>query len=118
MRWPWPPRRSLPHIRLVLDLANPDRCTLDGATVRLRPAEFALLAALAQHPGRALTWARLYCEIWTAETFVEPGQLYSHRSRLAKALGDPRLIETVPKHGLRLALQPHQVHVIHDADPP
>lgn len=115
MRWPWQPRRSLRTLRLALELDNPDRCTLDGITVRLRPAEFALLVALAASPGRAVTWSRLYAAIWSTECFVEPGQVYSQASRLRRALSlaapGEHLIETVPKHGLRLALAPAQVRL-------
>ena len=82
--------------------------------MQLRPAEFKLLKALAQQPGKCVTYDDIYEQIWGDEHLVESAQIYSHRSRLARkfhqAMPDgPQLLITVPKHGLMLDLTPEQV---------
>ena len=40
----------------------------DGATVRLTPIEFRLLAVLAKHPGMVVTHRQLLTEVWGRRT--------------------------------------------------
>jgi helicase len=101
---------------LRLDLDRPDRVLLGGCVVPLRPAEFRLLAALAERPGKCIAYDVLYERMWTGDRFVEPGQLYSHRSRLKAKMREAapeavteQLLVTVPRHGLMLDLPPEQV---------
>ena len=60
----------------------------------------------------------LYDRMWDGDRFVEPGQIYSHRSRLcgklAEALPDRdarQIVITVPRHGLMLNLPKEEVVV-------
>lgn len=97
---------------LVLDDDNPDTCTVDGQTVRLRPAQFRLLRSLCDHPRKCVRWSTLYAALWPGERLAEPAQMYSIASRLRTALGNRVPIETVPKVGLRLALDPAQIVLV------
>ncbi len=100
---------------LVVDSARPDQVLVDDRPVALRPAEFRLLSVLADHPGACVSYEDIYQGMWGAEQFVEPAQIYSHRSRLARKLADllpdRELLRTVPKRGLMLDLRPEQVLV-------
>ncbi|HUS80560.1 MAG TPA: DEAD/DEAH box helicase [Armatimonadota bacterium] len=108
-------RPVLDHL-LVVDTSRPDRVTIADRPVALRPAEFKLLWVLAGQAGRCVSYEDIYEGMWGAEHFVEPAQIYSHRSRLARKLEgllpDRRdLLVTIPKHGLMLDLPPEQVLV-------
>lgn len=103
---------------LVLDEDRPDEAVFHGQRVALRPAEFRLLRVLAENPGKCVRYATLYARMWDGDTLVEPGQLYSHRSRLSAKLrraitGSEAegVLVTVPKHGLRLNLLPEEVRI-------
>ncbi len=101
---------------LVVDHTRPDQIMIGDHPVSLRPAEFKLLTVLADQPGRCVSYEDIYQGMWGAEHFVEPAQIYSHRSRLASKLvglfPDGRdLLVTVPKRGLMLALTSEQVLV-------
>lgn len=101
---------------LVIDSRRPDRVLLDGTPIELRPAEFRLLQALATRPQCCVEYEAIYQQMWGDETFVEPAQIYSHRSRLAKKLaraaeGGRELLRTIPKRGLMLDLPPELVSV-------
>ena len=78
--------------------------TRDGHNVPLAPKTFELLLLLAQRPGRAFSKHELMTSLWP-DTFVEEANLSFQISVLRKALGaDAGLIETVPKHGYRFAV--------------
>jgi Tol biopolymer transport system component/DNA-binding winged helix-turn-helix (wHTH) protein len=76
----------------------------DGQPVTLAPKTFDLLVVLVESGGRALSKAELMHSLWP-DTFVEEANLASQISTLRKTLGEdgPKWIETVPKHGYRLA---------------
>ncbi len=105
-----------PSARLVIDADRPDRILLDGQPVELRPAEFRLLRVLAAEPRSCVEYEDIYHGMWGDETFVEPAQIYSHRSRLASKLSDTvpgaaDLLRTIPKRGIMLDLPPEHVRV-------
>lgn len=90
---------------VVVDL-DQRRVTKAGATVRLSPKEFELLARLALSPGKVLTHKELLVGVWGAahaedtqylRVFV--GQL---RQKLEDDPGKPALIVTEPGVGYRL----------------
>lgn len=102
--------------RLVIDADRPDRVLLDGRPVELRPAEYRLLRVLAEAPRSCVDYEAIYAGIWGEETFVEPAQIYSHRSRLASKLGEAvpgaaEILRTIPKRGIMLDLPPERVSV-------
>jgi len=100
---------------LIPDARRPDQALLRDQPVPLRPAEFRLLRVLAEQPGKCVAYDDIYRKMWGGEHFVEPAQIYSHRSRLGQKLlgalparAEP-LIRTLPTHGLMLDLGPEQV---------
>jgi DNA-binding response OmpR family regulator len=109
---------SNPTVTLVIDRDRPHEIRYYGVCINVRPAEFRLLAALATRPGKCLSWEALYAEMWGDEPLAEPGQLYSHLSRLRTKLGkqvpsvEPdKILVTVPKRGLMLNLESEAVVV-------
>lgn len=100
--------------RLIVEESRPDRIILDDQPVELRPAEFRLLRTLARQPQQCIDYEAIYRSMWGGETFVEPAQIYSHRSRLAskleEAAADGRdLVRTIPTRGLMLDIPPEGV---------
>ena len=113
-----PGARGGPALRL--DLARPLEATFYGTQVSLRPAEFHMLQALAQRPGECVPYEQLFRGMWGDEPFVYAGQLYSHRSRLARKLrsaanarseADEDVLVTVRTHGVMLNLRADDVAV-------
>ncbi|MHB8996266.1 MAG: DEAD/DEAH box helicase [Armatimonadota bacterium] len=108
----------LEETALVLSADRPDLAVYYGQNVALRPAEFRLLRMLAENPGKCIRYDTLYNYMWDGDRLVEPGQIYSHRSRLCGKLAialperDPKkVVVTVPRHGLMLNLRKEEVKV-------
>ena len=76
----------------------------DGEPVALRPKEFAVLVALVENHGHALTKDELLKGVWSGQ-LVEEGNLNRQISTLRRALGETsnelQYIETIPKVGYR-----------------
>lgn len=90
---------------LAIDLRT-RRVTVAGATVKLTPKEFDLLALLASHPGRVMTHRQILTKIWgpahvedTPYLRVFIGQL---RAKIETDSAAPRLILTEPGVGYRM----------------
>ena len=80
--------------------------TRDGAPVALGQRALAVLAALAEAPGRTVTKEALLARAWPG-TIVEEGNLTVQIASLRKALGpDHDWIVTVPRSGYRLSPAP------------
>lgn len=81
----------------------------ETARVRLAPKASALLALLASGPGRVVTRDEICAALWP-DVVVADDSLARLVSSLRKALGDdpraPRFIETLPKRGYRLVIDP------------
>jgi TolB-like protein/DNA-binding winged helix-turn-helix (wHTH) protein/Tfp pilus assembly protein PilF len=81
----------------------------EGVKIRLQEQPFRLLALLLEHPGEVVTRDELRRRLWPEDTFgaFDDG-LNTAIKKLRDALGDsaeePRLIETLPKHGYRFIL--------------
>jgi DNA-binding response OmpR family regulator len=102
------PEPESPPLRfgeLVIDEARHE-VTLDGEALALTPREFALLLALAAHPGRVFTREQLLDRVWGDEYYddhvvdVHVGNL---RKKLAEDPAAPRFIDTVRGIGYRFA---------------
>ena len=91
---------------LLIDHARRE-VTLAGQPLALTPLEFALLTALAAHPGRVFTRAQLLERVWGDDYFGDDHVVDVHIANLRKKLGDdpagPRTIETVRGVGYRFA---------------
>jgi DNA-binding winged helix-turn-helix (wHTH) protein len=76
----------------------------DMKRIALIPKDFAMLAYLATHPHRLVSYEELFNAVWTG-TVVSHGVLKVHACRIRRALNDtaasPRFIETVPRQGYR-----------------
>lgn len=71
-----------------------------GEAVALTPKVFDTLVYLVENTGRLITKDEFMKQVW-ADAFVEDATLAQSISQLRKALGDPDVIETVPKMGYR-----------------
>jgi len=100
-----PAQRVVTVGNLVVDLDRQE-VTLNGALVTLRPREFSLLAALAQHPGHVHSRARLLDVAWPGRYNVDERSVDVHVSRVRKHLGPtaPR-IESVSGIGYKIVDQ-------------
>src|SRR5215467_9076464 len=78
-----------------------ERILLRGSEpVALTPKVFDTLVLLVENSGRLVTKDDFMRQVW-ADAFVEDATLVQSISQLRKALGDPEIIETVPKKGYR-----------------
>ena len=78
-----------------------ERILLRGSEpVALTPKVFDTLVLLVENAGRLVTKDDFMRQVW-ADAFVEEATLAQSISQLRKALGDPEIIETVPKKGYR-----------------
>jgi DNA-binding response OmpR family regulator len=86
---------------LVVDTAQ-RRAWRAGRPVDLSPKEFGVLELLAAARGRAVPAEELIERVW--DEFADPftTAVKITISRLRAKLGDPPLIETVPKSGYRI----------------
>ncbi len=88
---------------LLIDEAQHE-VTLHGQPVELTAREFALLLALARHPGRVFTRAHLLERVW-GDTYYDEHVVDVHvgnlRKKLEADLAHPQYIETVRGVGYR-----------------
>ena len=90
------------HLRHKLVLSGTG-AALDGALVRLAPARYAVLKALAREPGRISSRRELLAELPSGHATHEPAL----EAAVARLRGAVRvdLVRTVVKRGYRLAAQ-------------
>jgi TolB-like protein/DNA-binding winged helix-turn-helix (wHTH) protein/Flp pilus assembly protein TadD len=77
-----------------------------GLKIRLPDQSFQILRALLTRPGELVTRDELRQLLWTAETFVDfevglNSAVRKLREALDDSAGQPRFVETVPRHGYR-----------------
>jgi DNA-binding response OmpR family regulator len=91
----------LRHGDLVVDTARRRACRA-GRPLDLAPKEFGVLELLLASGGRAVSAEELLARVW--DEFADPftTAVKITISRLRAKLGDPPLIETVPKAGYRI----------------
>lgn len=87
-----------------------DACLWQGTErIALIPKDFSMLAYLATHPQRLVSYEELFNAVWK-ETVVSHGVLKVHLCRIRRALHDdatnPHFIETVPRQGYRFIASP------------
>src|SRR5215204_4906865 len=68
--------------------------------IHLPPKVFDTLFLLVENAGKLVGKEAIVQKVW-ADSFVEDNNLQQHISQLRKVLGDPSLIQTVPKRGYR-----------------
>jgi DNA-binding response OmpR family regulator len=117
-RGSWPRERPSSRIargrhRLALQLGNGYELDLvahallrEGRPIHLRPKEFALLAMLAAHPGRAYTRRQLLDRVWGSEQASQPRTVDVHvrwlRAKIEAQPDRPVRLVTVRGVGYRL----------------
>src|SRR5258708_33829345 len=91
----------LRHGDLEVDTAR-HRASRAGRPLDLMPKEFGVLEGLVASGGRAVSAEELLERVWDefADPFTSAGKITV--SRLRAKLGDPPLIETVPRSGYRI----------------
>ena len=77
---------------LVLDRQHPGTIEFQGKGVKLTSKQFWLLTALAESPGKCVSYDALYNKVWGDEVSVELQQLSYHKSQLLKKM-QPRRTE-------------------------
>jgi DNA-binding response OmpR family regulator len=91
----------LEHADLVLDTAR--RCAYRaGKPLVLRPKEFGVLELLLAAQGRVVPAEELLERVWDDATDPFTAAVKVTISRLRAKLGDPPVIETIPKAGYRI----------------
>ncbi len=83
--------------------------TLRGEEVRLTPIEYKLLATLAAHAGRVMTYQQLLKEVWGPRLATQKQYLHVYmghlRAKLERNPAHPRWLMTEPGVGYRLRLE-------------
>ncbi|GGN06071.1 DNA-binding response regulator [Thermus composti] len=102
-------RKALRRGPLFLDLERME-ASLEDRPLPLTRREFALLAFLAQHPGRVYTREELLEAVWGPDYLGTPRTVDQHILQLREKLGEnpkaPRFIETVRGLGYRFREAP------------
>jgi DNA-binding response OmpR family regulator len=101
---------------LVVDQKHPGTIEFQGNGVKLTSKQFWLLAALAESPGKCVSYDALYNKVWGDQVSVELQQLSYHKSQLLKKIGRvaPKsnvktLITPVSGEGMVLNLRPDEI---------
>ena len=90
---------------LALDTST-HRVTWQGASLKVGPTEFKLLAYLMQNAERVHSRSQLLDKVWGDHVFIEERTVDVHVKRLREALGQAApMIETVRGAGYRLTAQ-------------
>jgi DNA-binding winged helix-turn-helix (wHTH) protein len=97
-----------------LDLRTAELSSAASKTT-LPEQPFRILTLLLEHAGEVVTREALRKELWSDDVFVDfQDSLNSAIRRLRLALGDsadnPRILETLPRHGYRLKIPTQQVN--------
>jgi helicase len=101
---------------LVVDQRHPGTIEYQGKGVKVTSKQFWLLAALAESPGKCVSYDALYNKVWGDEISVEQQQLSYHKSQLLKKINRvaPKsnvktLITPVSGEGMVLNLRPDEI---------
>jgi len=102
------PRRRLTFAEVVIDV-DAHEVSVEGAPVELTPSEYAILLALAQRPGRAMTRRQLVEVALPEDADPLERTVDSHVTRIRKKLGaSGAWVETVWGAGYRLRVAPRR----------
>ena len=86
---------------LVVDQRHPGTIEFQGKGVKLTSKQFWLLAALAESPGKCVSYDALYNKVWGDEVSVELQQLSYHKSQLLK-----KISRVAPKSNVKTLITP------------
>ena len=103
---------------LIVDPKHPGTIEFQGKGVTLTSKQFWLLAALAETPGKCVSYDALYNKVWGDEVAVELQQLSYHKSQLLKKISRvaskssvKTLITPVSGEGMVLNLRPDEISI-------
>jgi replicative superfamily II helicase len=103
---------------LVVDQRHPGTIEYQGKGVKVTSKQFWLLAALAESPGKCVSYDALYNKVWGDQISVELQQLSYHKSQLLKKIrrAAPKsnvktLITPVSGEGMVLNLRPDEISI-------
>ncbi len=101
---------------LVVDRKHPGTVEYRGKNVKLTSKQFWLLAALAESPGKCVSYDSIYDKLWGNEVAVEMQQISYHKTQLLKKISRvaPKsnmktLITPVSGEGMVLNLRPEEI---------
>jgi helicase len=110
--------KSVDKAILVVDQRHPGTIEYQGKGVKVTSKQFWLLAALAESPGKCVSYDALYNKMWGDEISVEQQQLSYHKSQLLKKIScvAPKanvktLITPVSGEGMVLNLRPDEISI-------
>ena len=86
---------------LVVDQRHPGTIEFQGKDVKVTSKQFWLLAALADSPGKCVSYDALYNKVWGDEVSVELQQLSYHKSQLLK-----KISRVAPKSNVKTLITP------------
>jgi len=102
---PAPEQPLVETMAFTLDLAEKQVVTVGGERPHLTPTEWAIVEALARHPGRLVTQRQLLQQVWGPQYEHETNYLRVHLAAIRKKLepepGRPRYFVTEPGIGYR-----------------
>ena len=111
-------QESVNRAILVVDQRHPGTIEFQGKGVKLTSKQFWLLTALAESPGKCVSYDALYNKVWGKEVAVELQQLSYHKSQLLKKINRvaPKsnvktLITPVSGEGMVLNLRPDEISI-------
>lgn len=91
----------------------PLRLTRNGVPIRLRMQALRLLALLASRPGELFGHREIHDSLWPGRRVDYSGTVHvcirQIRAALDDAAGEPRYVETAPRHGYRFVAAVHPV---------
>jgi DNA-binding response OmpR family regulator len=103
---------------LIVDQRHPGTIEYQGKGVKVTSKQFWLLAALAESPGKCVSYDALYNKVWGDQISVEQQQLSYHKSQLLKKISRvaPKsnvktLITPVSGEGMVLNLRPEEISI-------
>src|SRR5712692_3976936 len=101
---------------LVVDQRHPGTVEYRGKTVKVTSKQFWLLAALAESPGKCVSYNAIYAKDWGGDVMVEMQQISYHKAQLLKKIqkAAPKsevksLITPVSGEGMVLNLRPEEI---------
>ena len=102
--------------RFELDAAN-RRLSRDGTPIELSARYLDALMLMVGEPGRLVTKERFHQEVWRGIPVTDEALtqcIATLRRQLGDAVGRPRFIETVPKHGYRFIAPVDSAQAAHE----
>jgi hypothetical protein len=111
-----PLQRKISDAILVVDGKHPGTIEFRGEHVKLTSKQFWLLAALAESPGKCVSYDAIYKKLWGDDVAVEMQQISYHKAQLLRKINRvaPKsnvktLITPVSGEGMVLNLRPEEI---------